>query len=262
MVFFSSFKKKILRVIYYICSNIFKDEFNLEASLTQIESEIELMEEKEELTDPMTYFEKVGSAYGLIFKNAARGNTLNQITKQKLASFGTLIGTLVALRDSIIDLEEDIKKGNFNPFKGWNKQEIQTFSEAQVNKIKYEVEKLTSSSLETTSRIKGKDPLPLIFTSIISPIILTLPTKSPASLMQGDCREQCCSYMCEDCSSNCCIFTCGTEQCPPPIPFIILSVFIIANLIGLCVYLNKKSDCDCGGCDCSGCDCGGCDCGY
>lgn len=255
----SSFKKKILRVIYYIYSNIFKDVFNLEASLTKVELEIELMEKKEELSDPMVYFKKVGSAYGLIFKNAARGNTLNQATKEKLASFGTLMGTLVALRDSIIDLEEDIKKGNFNPFKAWNKQEIQAFSEAQVKKITYEVEMLTSSPIETTSKIKGKEPLPLIFASIISPVILTLPIKSPASLMQGDCRTQCCTYMCE--SSSCCIFTWGNDMCPPPIPFIILSVFIITNLIGLCVYLNREGHgCDCSGCDCSGCDCdcGGC----
>lgn len=262
--FRSFFKKKLIKIAYYLCSIIFKDTFQLENSLNRIETKIEMMEKDSELSDPMKYYKQVGEAYGLIFKNATLGINLTDSDKKILKSIGNIIGTSVALRDSLIDLEDDIKNQNFNPFKGWKQDEINSFSKKQMERLKSDFES------HTTIRSQDKPASKILKSAVISaisPAILTVPNLPLANLMQGDdCCDACttCGSCCQSCD-NC---ECG--GCPVPFPvimvFVIIAIIVIILLSVLCAVSGRRTgggggSCDCSGCDCSGCDCSGCDCG-
>lgn len=229
---FGSFiKRKLIRIVYYFCTIIFKDTFHLENSLNRIESKIEMMEKDSDLSDPMEYYKQVGEAYGLIFRNATLGANLSDSDKKILKSIGNIIGTSVALRDSLIDLEDDIKKQNFNPFKGWNQDKIKLFSTKQIECLK--------SDFEAHTNIKSQDKpsskiLKSAIISAISPAILTVPNLPLTNLMQGDtCCDPC--FDCGACCPGCENCECG--GCPVPFPLIIGFVIILIVLIILASIL-------------------------
>ncbi|MFX0075148.1 MAG: DUF5685 family protein [Candidatus Hermodarchaeota archaeon] len=262
--FRSFIKKKLIKIAYYMCSIIFKDTFHLENSLNRIESKIEEMEKDSDLSDPMNYYKKVGEAYGLIFQNATLGANVSDSDKKVLKSIGNTIGASVALRDSVIDLEDDLKKQNFNPFKGWKQDEIISFCTKQMERLK--------SDFEAHTKIMSQDKSPRkilksAVISAISPAILTVPKTPLANLMQGDgCCDACsdCGACCTSCEN------CDCGGCPVPFPviivFVVIAIIIIILLSVLCAVSGRRrggggGSCDCSGCDCSGCDCSGCDCG-
>ena len=259
----SFFKKKLIKIAYYLCSSIFRDTFHLENSLNRIESEIETMEKNKKLVDPMKYYEKVGEAYGLIFKNAALGANLSDSNKKELNYIGNMIGTSVAIRDSVIDLKDDTKNQNFNPFKGWEQDKINSFCKKNIEQIKLDFDSHTKINSQEASSSKL---LKSAIISTISPAILTVPNLPLANLMQtNDCCDlgTCCNSCCSSCEG------CDCGGCPVPVPVIILSLVFVSIIIIVIVILASRKGrggfgggtCDCSGCDCSGCDCSGCDCG-
>lgn len=277
---FSFIKKKILKVFYNLFSKIFYDTYKLENLLSQIESQIELLEEKKEISNPMVYFNKVGEGYGLIFKYAAVGARAKKIVEKKLEDLGKLIGALVALRDSIIDLEKDIKKGNFNPFKRWEKDEILLFYRTNVKQIKYKIENLTEFELNESVPLQKEryefSTLRKIVTATISPAIMVVPNLPSATVLQTEgCCDSCstscsdsCSNSCSDCcSSNCEGFTCDSGMILPIVACLSISCVCLC-ILGIILGRRKKNKGGSGGggcgggggCDCSGCDCSGCDC--
>ena len=241
----SYFKKKIVKVLYYLCANVFKDTYQLEKPLNYIEFEIEMMEKAKSNFNPMVYYEKVGEAYGLIFKNALFGTNTNS-TKKELESLGKSLGTVVALRDSVIDLEEDIKKNNFNPFKEWKKEDINSFCGKNIGLIRDKVEKVKEKDVGKYNGEKMGLNLKSVIASIISPAIMTIPSLTPANLMQTTP----CSYCCEG-------YICPSNVCLPTIMILGITVVIITIVV---LSTKKGRDCcsNCGSGDCP--DCRGCDC--
>jgi len=254
--FVSYFKKTIVKVLYYLCASVFKDTYRLEKPLNRIEFEIEMMEKENSNSNLMAYYEKVGEAYGLIFKNALFGTKTSVSTKKELDSLGNSLGTVVALRDSVIDLEDDIKKNNFNPFKEWEKEDINSFCGKNIELIRNKVEKIKEKDVEEYKGDNMGHNLKSVIASTISPAIMTIPSLTSTNLMQTNCCDSCTSF--NNCCEGC---VCPADTCLPTVILLGITALIITIVV---LSTRKGRDCcgDCGGggCpDCSGCDCD-CDC--
>jgi hypothetical protein len=191
----------------------------------------------------MAYYEKVGEAYGLIFKNALVG-TKKSSTIKELESLGKSLGTAIALRDSVIDLEQDIKENNFNPFKEWEKEDINSFCGKNIELLRDKVEEIKE---KTVAECEGHN-LKSVVASTISPAIMTVPSLTSANLIQANCCD----------TTTCCEGTvCPADICLPTVIILIVTVVIITIVV---LSTKKGRDC-CSGCgpgdcpDCSGCDC-------
>lgn len=243
---FSFIKKKLLKIFYYLCASIFKDNYQLEKPLNHIEFEIERMEKQNKIANPMAYYEKVGEAYGLIFKNALFGTKKIGISKKELESLGNSLGTVVALRDSVIDLEDDIKKNNFNPFKEWEKEAINSFCGKNIEIIKNKVEKIKEKDAENYQADLMGNNLKSVIASTISPAIMTIPTLTTANLME--------TTTCSDCWEG---YICSSDVCLPTITILGITALII-TIVVLSTKKGRNCCASCGGGDCP--DCSGCDC--
>lgn len=139
----NTIKKLILTFILKIFNSINKNTYGLEQKLQKIEAEIIELENEQINLDPRVYFDKVGEGYSLMLHGAAIGSRAKRIKREQIRQLGIYMGSLVALKDSISDLEDDRKTGSYNPFKNWKNKDIQEFyleyGGNLINKIKNNV---------------------------------------------------------------------------------------------------------------------------
>ena len=240
----SYLKKKIVKALYYICASVFKDTYRLEKPLNHIEFEVEMMERESSNFNLMTYYEKVGEAYGLIFKNTLFGAKTSVSTKKEIEALGNSFGTVVALRDSVIDLEDDIKKNNFNPFKKWEKENINSFCGKNIELIRNQVEKIKEKDVEESRRDNISHNLKSAIASTISPAIMTIPNLTSTNLMQTTTCSQCCEG-----------FVWPANVCIPTLIVLGITALII-SIVVLSTRRGRQCCSECGGGDCP--DCSGC----
>jgi len=128
------FKKAISRIANPLANIITGDTYGLEYQISSIERKVNTMESSG-VVDPMAYFKKVGEGYGVILKYAGVGSHAPIEMVKKLEGLGNYLGTLISLRDSIIDLRKDKLSGAFNPFKSFNKPEIIEFYKENAKEL-------------------------------------------------------------------------------------------------------------------------------
>lgn len=135
--------KIVAKILLPILKLICRDSFGIEQQLSQIEKQVDLMEQSGFYKEPIEYFNLVGEGYGLIFKYAAVGARTERRTRERIYQLGYYTGTLVSLKDAIIDLSKDKKTGSFNPFIGWKTSKIHSYYKYNADYLISQIHNLT-----------------------------------------------------------------------------------------------------------------------
>ncbi|TFF90140.1 MAG: hypothetical protein EU548_04525 [Promethearchaeota archaeon] len=216
----SRLKRFVIKISYTSLGKIFKDIYKLNHSLEFLENMIEVLEESEEVADPMIYFNQVGRAYGIIFKCIGINLRLNNNQIKDIQKIGDLIGTLVAMRDSIIDLQKDRISGNFNPFKSWKFSKMKKFYNNYINNMKNAITQFQSPknhcSVNKTKNSRSEAIINNLSNYIITKKLLAFPVipafiASSSTCDCSNCCNDCCSSCCTDCSNDC---KTSCDSCP------------------------------------------------
>ena len=108
--------KNIAKIIKLIAKPFIRDIYGIESEIVLIEEKLATWENTNSKVKPLDYFRISGDGYGLILRKAALLCQKNSHICTQMEELGQNIGKIIALRDSIQDLERDRKTGSYNPF--------------------------------------------------------------------------------------------------------------------------------------------------
>lgn len=257
------------------------DVFWIDTQIQIYEDQIREMEKEQNPKDPMVYFETVGKGYGVFFKYAAFYAKTPKVMISTFHQLGFHLGTLIALRDSYMDLARDRLNGAYNPFLSWEPSKIRAYYISHKKRLTQEITALREI-LDIQARIQ--------------PIATELPSSSALdSIQQYLTKINTCSHACQRSvakvnhavhkippwarilSSVLCLLPHFTSFGVAATPT--LAINQASSDCCCCYWLealncectccdnacqnccdNACEGCDCNTCECSGCNCNGCDC--
>jgi len=139
----------LLPVIRFLCP----DQYGIESKIHRIEKKVRSMEQSDASFTTMEYFTTIGKAYGVIFKYCAVGARAKRKITEMMEKLGEKVGTLIALRDSYLDLRRDLITGSYNPFRRWENHAVKTFYAKNVRFLSTEIKQLTPPSAHPMNQL-------------------------------------------------------------------------------------------------------------
>jgi hypothetical protein len=158
------FKLNFLSTLSKSVSVFIGDPYQIREPYLKIEQRVFLKELEPVPQNPMEYFAIVGEGYGFFFYYATLGSTKSLALAKLAREYGTTIGTLVALRDAVIDYYRDIKFGKYNPLKHLSPKKVMAYYSKQVVIIKTQTQAIYKqicndpnykSHIQTTKKINS-----------------------------------------------------------------------------------------------------------
>ena len=150
---FGTTSKIIGKLLIGISKPILRNPYGIEQKIVDIEKQIFLWENSTEVIEPITYFNRSGDGYGLIFKTVAELNNGSTQFIKTMSVLGQKLGALITMRDSIQDRKIDTKTGNYNPFHSWKNTDMIKYYQKHRTILAKEIEVLAKISQKSTIKV-------------------------------------------------------------------------------------------------------------
>ena len=225
---FDKILNQTAKTLSYLSRPFIRDSFGLELKIASIESQLLKLEKSFPKSDLYAYFSNCGEAYGLVFRKASEISQSKSHICDAMYILGQRIGMLIAIRDSIQDLELDKQKGSYNPFRDWNKTDVIDYYNKIRSKAVVDINNLmqnkfnfkdSKKTVNTTSVFKG---ISLFANASSSPYVVCKKRIQTLLSNYEHGKFPTISYLAETdepvedtCRVNCCAGTCD-ELCHIP----------------------------------------------